>query len=169
MRATEQGARFLPTDHRHAASDDTRQDPSHDTTRLEILHHEHDSLFYSAPCYLGTWVSCLRLAGERLTEAGQVWAREVMREQNWSTVFGQPLEALRSAWEARPGGGVTAACPGVELQKAPLVSAQEKALHDTGRCVRALVAYGQGRSSGARGLSVWACRSRRHSRKNAET
>ena len=67
-----------------------------------------------------------------------------MREQNWSIVFGQPLEALRSAWEARPGGVVIAAGPGVELQKAPLVSAQEKALHDTGRYVRALVASGKG-------------------------
>ena len=45
----------------------------------------------------------------RLTEAGQVWAREVMREKSWSIVFGQPLEALRSAWEARPGGVAIAA------------------------------------------------------------
>ena len=67
-----------------------------------------------------------------------------MREQNWNIVFGQPLDALRSAWEARPGGVAIAAGPGVELQKAPLVSAQEKALHDTGRYVRALVAYGKG-------------------------
>ena len=67
-----------------------------------------------------------------------------MREQNWSIVFGQLLEALRSAWEARPGGVAIAAGPGVELQKAPLVSAQEKALHDTGRYVRALVAFGEG-------------------------
>ena len=80
----------------------------------------------------------------RLTEAGQAWAREVMREQNWNIVFGQPLDALRSAWEARPGGVAIAASPGVELQKAPIVSTQEKALHDTGRYVRALVAYGKG-------------------------
>ena len=59
----------------------------------------------------------------RLAEAGQVWAREVMKEKSWSIVFGQQLEALRSAWEARPGGVAIAAGPGVELQKAPLISA----------------------------------------------
>ena len=67
-----------------------------------------------------------------------------MREKNWSIVLVQPLEALRSAWEAKPGGVAIAARPGVELQKAPLFSAQEKALHDSGRNVRALVAYGKG-------------------------
>ena len=54
------------------------------------------------------------------------------------------MEVLRSAWEARRGGVAIAAGPGVELQKAPLVSAQEKALQDTGRYVRALVTYGKG-------------------------
>ena len=41
----------------------------------------------------------------RLIEVGQVWAREVMRERErkCNTVFGRPLEAVRSAWEARPG------------------------------------------------------------------
>ena len=76
----------------------------------------------------------------RLTEAGQVWAREVMKERNWSIVSGQPLEAQRSAWEAKPGGVAIAAGPGVELQIAPLTSAHERALHGTGRYVRALVA-----------------------------
>ena len=67
-----------------------------------------------------------------------------MKEKSWSIVLRQPLEALRSAWEARPGGVAIAAGPGVELQKAPLISAHEKALHETGRYVRALVAYGKG-------------------------
>ena len=79
----------------------------------------------------------------RLAEAGQVWAREVMKERNWSIVFGQPLEAQRSAWEAKPGGVAIAAGPGVELQKAPLTSARERALHDTGR-KRALITHGKG-------------------------
>ena len=39
----------------------------------------------------------------RLTEAGQVWACEVMK-RNRSIIFGKPSEAQRSAWEAKPGG-----------------------------------------------------------------
>ena len=133
-RSNGQGARFLPTDHRDTASDDTRRDPSKAplgwkfcTMNMTAFSFQHLAIYE-----LGSQVCGLQET--RLTEAGQVWAREVMREQNWSIVFGQPLEALRSAWEARPG---------VELQKAPLVSAQEKALHDTGGYVRALVAFGK--------------------------
>ena len=55
-----------------------------------------------------------------------------------------PLEALRSAWKARSGGVAIAAGPGVEMQKAPLISARQKALHETGRYVSALVAHGKG-------------------------
>ena len=83
-----------------------------------------------------------------------------MREQNWNIVFGQPLDALRSAWEARPGGVAIAAGPGVELQKAPLVSAQEKALHDTGR-------YGKGDQVVHVVSPLWARWSRGHHSKFA--
>ena len=96
------------------------------------------------------------------------WAREVMREHNWSIVFGQPLEALRPAWEARPGGVAIAAGPGVELQKAPLVSAQEKAFTRHRTLRKESRRPRKGRSSGARGLSVWARWSRKHSRENAK-
>ena len=143
-RVTEQGARFLPTDHRDTASDDTRRDPSQAplgwkfcTMNMTAFSFQHLAIFE-----LGSQVCGLQET--RLTESGQVWAREVMRKQNWSIVFGQPLEALRSAWEGRPGGVEIAAGPGVELQKAPLVSAHEKAFHNTGRHVRALVANAKG-------------------------
>ena len=135
-RVTEQGACFLPTDHRDTASDDTRQDPSQAplgwkfcTMNMTAFSFQHLAIFE-----LGSQVCGLQET--RLAESGQVWAREVMRKQNWSIVFGQPLEALRSAWEGRPGGVEIAAGPGVELQKAPLVSAHEKAFHNTGRHVR---------------------------------
>ena len=53
---------------------------------------------------------------------------------------------LRSAREARLGGLAIAGGPGVEPQRerAPLTSTQEKILYETGRYVRALVAYGFG-------------------------
>ena len=92
--------RFLPTDHRDTASDDTRRDPSHApldwkfcTMNMTAFSTQHFAIFE-----LGCHVCGLQET--RLTEA-QVWARELMREQNWSIVFGQPLAALRSAWEAR--------------------------------------------------------------------
>ena len=120
-RATGQGARFLPTDHR-----DTRRDPSHAPPGWKFCTMNMTAFFYSAPCHLRTWVSCLRIAG-----AGHAWAREVMREQNWSICF-----------VGSSAIGLGSARPSADLQNVPLVSAQEKSLHDTGRYVRALVAYG---------------------------
>ena len=43
----------------------------------------------------------------------------------------RPLESRRSAWEARPGGVAIIPGLGVELEKGPLTSAQEKALYET--------------------------------------
>ena len=145
MRATEQGARFLPTDHRDTASDDTRQDPSHTllawkfcTMNMTAFSTQHFAIFE-----LGCHVCGLQET--RLAEAGQFWAREVMREKNWSIVF------LGSRWKLcdRPGkrGQVVLRLLQDQVwscRKAPLFSAQEKALHDTVRYVRALVAYGMG-------------------------
>ena len=117
VRATEQGALFVPTDHCDNTSDDVRQDPSRTplgwkfcTMNVTAFYTQHLAIFE-----LGCHVCGLQEM--RLAEAGHVWAQEVMRERNWSIVFGQPLEALRSAWEARPGGVAIAAGPGVELQK----------------------------------------------------
>ena len=59
-------------------------------------------------------------------------------------MFRRPLESRRSAWEAKPGGVANVSGPGVDLQKAPLKSAQETGLHEAGRHVRALVACGNG-------------------------
>ena len=144
VRATEQGARFRPTDHRDTASDDTRRDPSHAplgwkfcTMNMTAFSTQHLAIF-ELECHV------CGLQETHLTEAGQVWAREVIERTKLEHRFWQPLEALRSAWEATPGGVATAAGPGVELQRVPHVSAQERALHDMGRHVRALVAYGKG-------------------------
>ena len=64
-----------------------------------------------------------------------------MKEKSWwNIVFGQPLEVLRSVWEATPGGIAIAAGPGVELHGATLTSAHEKTLCGVGRFVGALVA-----------------------------
>ena len=59
-------------------------------------------------------------------------------------MYGRPLEPRRSTSEAKPGGVPIVSGPGVDLQKAPLTSAQEKELQETGRYVRALVAIGNG-------------------------
>ena len=72
-RATEQGARFLPTDHRDTASDDTRRDLSHAplgwkfcTMNMTAFSTQHLPIF-ELGCH-----AC-GLQETRLTETGQVW------------------------------------------------------------------------------------------------
>ena len=144
VRATEQGARFLPTDHRDNASDDTRQDPSLTpvgwtfcTMNMTAFSTQHLPIFE-----LGCHVCGLQET--RLTEAGQVSGPRGHERETGASF-------LDSLWKlcVLPGkrgqeASAIAAGPGVELQKAPLISAHEKASHDTGRYVRALVAYGKG-------------------------
>ena len=87
-------------DHRNTASDDTSQDPSQTplgwkfcTMNMTAFSTQHVAIFE-----LGCRVCGVQET--RFTEARQVWAREGReRERNWSIVCGQPLEALRSAWE----------------------------------------------------------------------
>ena len=79
VRATGQGARFI-----------SRQTATHTplgwkfcTMNLTAFSTQHPAIFE-----LGCHVCGLQET--RLTEAGQTWARGVMREQNWNIVFGQP-------------------------------------------------------------------------------
>ena len=109
------------------------------------------AFFFSAPGNLRAGMSCLRLAGDA-PHGSRTGLCPRGHERDWSIVFGQPLEGLRSAWEARPGGVAIAAGPGVELQKAPSFARHRTRRKDSRR-VR------KGRSRGTRGLSVWALRS----------
>ena len=83
---------------------------------------------YTAIFELGCHVCGLQET--HLTEAGQICAREVTREKKWNIVLGRPLESRRSAWEAKVGGVAVVSGPGVDLQKAPLTSAQELRPHE---------------------------------------
>ena len=81
------------TGHRDNARDDARQDPSHTslgwkfcTMNMTAFSTQHLAIFE-----LGSHVCGLQET--RLLEAGQVWAREIMKERNWSIVSGQLLES----------------------------------------------------------------------------
>ena len=79
---------------------------------------------------LGCHVCCLQQTC--LTEAGQVWAREVMRERTWSIVFGQPLDSL---------------LPGKRNQEVLRLLQDPQHMRElctTERYVRAFIAYGKG-------------------------
>ena len=139
LRATEQGACFLPTDHRHTASDDARQDPSHTplgwkfcTMNMTAFSTQHLAIFE-----LGCHVCGDAPHGSRTFLGLRGHERDKLEHRFWAAVGSSAIGLGSEArWRCDCG-------PGVEFQKAPLVSAQEKALHDTGRCVRALVAYGK--------------------------
>ena len=156
VRATGQGARFI-----------SRQTASHTplgwkfcTMNMTAFSTQHPAIFE-----LGCHVCGLQET--RLTEAGQTWARGVMREQNWNIVFGQPLDALRSAWEARPGGvaiGSGARCRAAE-GTASLGTRESFARHWT--LCQSPRRLWKRRSGGPRGLPLWARWSRGHLRKNA--
>ena len=66
VRATEQGARFLPADHCDNASDDARQDPSRTSLGWEFCTMNTTALSTSAFGDPRTGMPCLWLAGDAL-------------------------------------------------------------------------------------------------------
>ena len=150
VRAEEEDTRFLP-----AGQDTANNRLNHDT--LQVVNWRFWTMNITAlsiqhPAVFEFGCPCMRLAGD-------VWGPRGHGREKWNIVFGQPLEALRSAWEARPGGVAIVSGPGVELQGAPLTTTQVKTLY--GQSSRCLWHW---RSNGACHLNVLVFRCWRYCR-----
>jgi len=80
----------------------------------------------------------------RLTKSSQMEIQRQLEEVKWSVVWGKPQAEWKSQWGAKAGGVGIVSRPGVPLQEVKPVSQTQRELWESGRCVHAATAMGNG-------------------------